>query len=151
MKNTLKFIEFLVDAKKNGYACNGKKEESSRPNSKDYVYQKYDYYYLDSHLSNKDFIGQELIWQKENIFWGMNYIGQFSVSEPPNGFKSFLKESLSNVNVDAPFRGPKFYENGKYTYTCTWDGDVFSFKGSESICYENKEIFKLYFHGGYLK
>lgn len=151
MTNTSKFVEFLIDAKKNGYAANGKKEASSRPNSKDYAFQKYDYYYLDSYLGNKDFVGQEVIWQKDHVFWGMNYNGQLLVAEPPAGFSNFLKEALLNVTPEAPFRGPRFFEKNKYTYACSWEGDIFSFKGSETVCFEGKEIFKLYFHGSYIK
>ena len=43
MGNVSKFKDFLVEAKRNTYASKAKKEESSRPNSKDYAYKKYNY------------------------------------------------------------------------------------------------------------
>lgn len=151
MGNVSKFKDFLVEAKRNTYASKAKKEESSRPNSKDYAYKKYNYYYLDSHVGDKEFIGEELVWDNEKVCWGMNYKGQVLVNETPSGFNKFLRTALKNVSEDSPFRGPKYFEDEDFTYECTWDGDLSSFNGIESISYNGSEIFKLYFHGGSLK
>lgn len=151
MGNVSKFKDFLVEAKRNTYASKAKKEESSRPNSKDYAYKKYNYYYLDSHVGDKEFIGEELVWHNEKVCWGMNYKGQVLVNEAPSGFNKFLRSALKNVSEDSPFRGPKYFKNEDFIYECTWDGDLSSFNGVESISYNGNEIFKLYFHGGSLK
>lgn len=151
MNNLSKFTKFLVNAKQNTYYSRGKSENSSRPNSKDYAFKMYDYYYLDSYLGNKDFIGEEIVWQNEKVFWGMNYSGQLLVDDYPHGFSKFLKEALKNVNEDSPFRGPKQFKQNDFTYECSWDGDIDFFNGSETIKHNDQKIFKLNFHGGFLK
>lgn len=151
MSNLSKFTNFLVKAKQNTCCSEGKKEESSRPNSKDHAFKMYDYYYIDSHFGNKNFIGEEVIWKNEKVFWGMNYNGKLLVEDSPNGFSKFLKESLKNVSVDSPFRGPKQFEKDNFTYECDWTGDIKSFNGTEVIKHNDQEIFKLNFHGGFLE
>jgi Domain of unknown function (DUF5680) len=151
MGDLLKFKNFIIEAKKNTYASGAKKETPSRPNSKDYAYKKFNYYYLDSHLGDREFIGEELVWENEKVSWGMNYKGQILVDELPSGFNNFLKKSLKNVSDDCPFRGPKYFKEDDFIYQCNWDGDLTSFNGMESILHNGIEIFKLYFHGGSLK
>ncbi|MCR1951024.1 DUF5680 domain-containing protein [Clostridium sp. DSM 100503] len=151
MGDLSKFKDFIVEAKKNTYASGAKKEKSSRPNSKDYAYKKYNYYYLDSHVGDKEFIGEELVWLSEKVCWGMNYKGQVLVNETPSGFNKFLKKALKNVSEDSPFRGPKYFEDEDFIYECKWDGDLSLFNGVESISHKGNEVFRLYFHGGNLK
>ena len=142
--------EFIVEAKENSYAGKSKRVESSRPDSKDYTFKKYDYYYLDSHIGRQKFIGQEIIWKDEKSFWGMNYVGKLLTNEVPNGFTTFLTDALSKVNVDSPYRGPKSYRASDFEYQCSWTGEVDSFKGEEVISYKGSVVFKLDFHGGTL-
>lgn len=151
MLNSVKFVDFLVEAKKNTFASGAKKEEPTRPNSKDYAYKKYNYYYLDSHVGNQNFIGEELVWHDEKLCWGMNYKGELLVDYAPSGMENFLKASLKNVSIENPFRGPKYFEDGNFIYKCNWDGSLESFTGVESISYCGQEVYKLYFHGGKLK
>lgn len=151
MIDTCKLRNFIVEAKKNTYACDSKKEKASRPNSKDYAYKKFNYFYLDSHIADKDFIGEELIWENEKPCWGMNYKGQLLINETPYGFNKFLKNALGKVSEASPFRGPEYFEDGIFTYRCTWEGDPSFFNGFESISHGDTEIYRLYFHGGNLK
>ncbi|MBQ6820221.1 MAG: XRE family transcriptional regulator [Clostridium sp.] len=150
MEDLLIFKKFIVEAKKNSFASSAKNIESSRPNSKDYSYRKYDYFYHDSHVGNNNFIGQEIIWKNEKIYWGLNYKGELLVNDAPSGFIRFLKAALYNVSENNPFRGPESYSDGEFTYKCSWEGDINSFTGVEYILYSGKEIYKLNFHGGKL-
>ncbi|MBE6053430.1 MAG: XRE family transcriptional regulator [Clostridium sartagoforme] len=151
MGDLSKFKEFIVEAKRNTYASEAKKAKPTKPNSKDYSYKKYDYYYHDSYLGNNNFIGEELVWKDEKVFWGMNYRGELLVDEPPTGFSKFLKKALKNVSEHNPFRGPEFFSEGDLTYKCNWDGEIDSFSGFESILHCGKEVYRLHFHGGKLK
>ena len=151
MGDLIKFTDFIIEAKRNTYASNAKKDKPLRPNSTDYSYKKYNYYYHDSYIGNKNFIGEELVWKDEKVYWGMNYKGELLVNEAPSGFNKFLKKTLQNVSEKSPFRGPKYFEDGAFTYTCTWDGEIDSFHGKESISHCGEEIYTLYFHGGNLK
>lgn len=112
-------IEFLIRAKKATYAGKGAEVASSRPGSHDLRYQEGNLTYLDTYLGGDNFSGEEALWIEENAFWAMNYMGR--VIE--DGFSGdFLKEALSLVPMDAPFRGPKKYENGDHLYQCTFQG-----------------------------
>ena len=150
MKDLTLLKEFIVEAKQNSYAGKSKQIASSKPDSKDYTFKKYDYYYLDSHIGRQKFIGQEIIWKEEESFWGMNYVGKLLTNDIPHGFNQFLTNALSLVNQDAPYRGPKSFRASDFEYQCSWSGEVDSFKGEEIVSYKGIAIFKLDFHGGTL-
>ena len=142
------FKNFLIDAKKSTFLKGAKKENSSRPNSKDYAYKKFNYFYLDSHLGNKNFIGEELVWENEKVRWGMNYKGNSLIESLPSDFSNFLNEALNNPMKDFPVRGPLNYKKDNYEYKLQYSGDLDFFNGIEIITYNGEEIFKLFFHGG---
>lgn len=150
MRDLSLFKEFLVEAKLNSYSGKSKRVTPSKPNSDDFTFKKYDYYYLDSHIGKQKFIGQEIIWKDEKSFWGMNYVGKMLNNDIPNGFSTFLTDALSKVSVSNPYRGPKSYRMGDFEYQCSWTGEVDSFKGEEFITYKGTPVFKLDFHGGTL-
>ncbi|WP_300383581.1 DUF5680 domain-containing protein [Clostridium sp.] len=148
MRDFEKFNEFLIDAKKSTFLKGKKKEAPSRPNSKDYAYKKYNYFYLDSHLGSKNIIGEELVWENEKICWGMNYKGNALIETLPSDFSKFLHEALNNPMKDFPIRGPLNYKRDNYEYQLEYSGDLNFFNGIETILYNDKVIFKLFFHGG---
>lgn len=55
------------------------------------------------------------------------------------------------MSEEKPFRGPEECIRGKYKYRCSNEGNIVFFKGTESIFYENEEVYRSYFHGGYIK
>ena len=78
-------------------------------------------------------------------FWAMNYTGRVIA----DGFSGdFLKEALSLVPEEYPFRGPSSYRNGGYSYTCRVEGDFHWFNGYEEITYNDVNVYECVFHGG---
>ena len=150
MRNIETLKDFLFEAKQNTFIKDAKREIPSRPNSKDYAFKKYNYYYLDSHIGKSNIIGEEIIWQNEKLTWGMNYKSQQLVDSLPSGFRNFLKSALKNMDKDFPVRGPKEYANNNFKYTCSHEGDLESFKGTEYIYHNDDLVYKLFFHGGNL-
>ena len=143
-----KIIEFLCRAKKVTYAGKGAEVESSRPRSHDFEHSEGDLKYIDTYLGGEIFLGEEGIWKDNAPIWAMNYKGR--VLE--EGFSGdFLKETLSLVNKEMPYRGPLVYENGDYKYHCIVQGDFKWFKGYEEIFYNNKKVYECMFHGGTIK
>lgn len=65
---------FLIEAKKQTYA-NEKVEKvsSSRWGSKDYEYQKENMIYHDTYFGGTNFIGEEVVYINNKIYWAMNY------------------------------------------------------------------------------
>lgn len=81
-------------------------------------------------------------------FWSMNYIGRI-IAEGFNG--DFLKEALSLVPYEHPYRGPLLHHNGDYTYHCTVHGTFDWFHGTEEIFYNSRKVYECMFHGGSIK
>ena len=144
-----KIIEFLIEAKKNTYAAHGTEVNPSRVKSHDLKYERDDFMYYDSYLGNDKFSGTEALWIKNIPFWSMNYIGRVLDITTFSG--DFLKEALSCVGSENPYRGPYYYQNGDYEYVMTVSGKFEWFIGSEVIKYKNKVIYECNFHGGLLE
>lgn len=143
-----KIIRFLLNAKKNTYAGKGPEVTSSRPHSHDLEYIENDLKYIDTYLGGERFVGEEALWLKDIPFWAMNYCGRV-IGKEFNG--DFLKEALSNVSADMPYRGPSEYKNDKLTYRCSVSGDFDWFNGSEQIFYKEEKVYECMFHGGIIK
>lgn len=146
--NTSEEILFLLRAKKATYAGKGAETTSSRPCSHDLIYKENDYMYYDTYLGGDRFVGEEALWISGKPYWSMNYAGQVT-GECFSG--DFLKEALSEVPADMPFRGPSVYSHGEYTYKCAVDGDFSWFQGYETITYKGAQIYECYFHGSTVK
>lgn len=144
-----KIIDFLIEAKNNTYAGDGEKlSPSLRPNSKDLIYEKDKYKYIDTYLGGKRFIGEEALFENNEPIWGMNYYGEeFSDNCPIE----FLKEALKKVPKDMPYRGPRIYKEGINTYICEVNGTFEKFKGKEKIYNNNELVFECIFSGGIIK
>jgi len=138
-------LEFLLRAKKTTYAGKGAFSESSRPESHDLHYNEGDLLYIDSYLGGEQFAGEEALWKNGLPFWSMNYTGRV-LQENFSG--DFLKEALSLVPADAPYRGPGIHANGDYVYHCEASGDFTWFKGSEEIYCKGSKVYECVFHGG---
>ena len=140
--------EFLVRAKRSTYASKKNKIDPTREGSHDYRYQENEYRYYDSFFGSSLFSGQEIVYEKDRTVWAMNYYGKV-LSEDFSG--DFLKEALSQVSVDRPYRGPEMLNRGEYLYICEVVGDVLSFEGKERIYYRNIKVYEGLFHGGMLE
>ena len=151
IENQTRFVQFLIQAKKNTYANDGKLSAPSRPSSKDLLFQQGDYSYIDTYLGSVDFIGEEAVWHQKEPIWAMNYYGTMLTVEVPEGFSHCLKGALQNVLVEAPYRGPAYFRDGPFEYSCNWKGSVDQFEGTEKILQSGTEIYRLTFHGGSLR
>lgn len=141
-------IDFLCKAKKATYAGSGNETKSSRPNSHDLEYTEGDLKYIDTYLGGEKFSGEEAVWKSDVPIWSMNYVGRI-LGEGFSG--GFLKEALSLVSKEKPYRGPIMYENGQYKYHCIINGDFKWFQGYEEIYFENTKVYECFFHGGEIK
>ena len=141
-------VSFLIKAKQATYAGKGTETTSSRVKSHDLVYRDGAYMYYDTYLGGEKFAGEEALWVADIPYWSMNYVGRVT-----GGCFSgdFLKEALLHVPEDEPYRGPREYTNGDYSYHCETEGSFDWFQGRESIDYQGKQIYECYFHGGLIK
>lgn len=152
--NEADLIPFLLRAKRASYASGNAPSTpvaSSRQASHDLAYQEGPWTYLDTYLGGFSFIGEEAVWKDGRPAWGMNYYGTMTTNaaDPiPEGFFDFLKHALREVSVEAPYRGPAFLEEGRFTYRCHWEGSPSRYRGEESISCDGQVIYTLDFHGG---
>lgn len=155
--NKMNLTEFLVKSKKNTYAGNGE-EIKLNDGGKELVYEDGIFKYRDRYYRFNPFIGQELVWQSNELVWGMNYYGRVFSKRAAGKITEekvyeFLREALKNVSANAPYRGPSRFESENLLYLCNFDGDSNRFKGNEFIHHRqiNIRIYLLDFHGGIIK
>ena len=144
--------KFLVEAKKNTYASVGESGEIIlEDGSKELVYEENDLKYKDRYFGFNPFIGEEVVQKDGKTIWGMNYYGKIlrkTISEKQ--VYNFLKEALSRVDKENPFRGPDNYKKEGFEYRNKVKGNIKNFKGVEIILYKGEEVYKLEYHGGML-
>ena len=141
-------IDFLLRAKRATYAGTGPESDPSRPASHDLHYQEGELTYIDSYLGGERFAGEEAVWHSGTPVWSMNYVGRVT----GQGFSGdFLKAALLRGTPDMPFRGPREYHEGQYTYRCSVTGDFTWFRGTETIAYQGRTMYECLFHGGSIR
>jgi hypothetical protein len=141
-------IDFIVKAKKNTYATQKGFVPSCRKGSKDLLFAEVDFEYLDSYFGARDFSGEEVVYRSGKAVWSMNYFGKMLRDNLPEGFIETLREALTLLTVDEPYRGCKCHQRGSYCYEMDVQGDVAFFHGEEWISLEGETVYRLYFHGG---
>ena len=149
-----KLKKFLIEAKKETYANeNVKQKKSSRLKSRDYEYKKDNMIYHDTFFGGTNFIGEEVVYIDNEIYWGMNYYGvtkDEKMSE--DAMDKALRPALMLVEKNnIPVRGPKEFINGEYKYTFQVIGDLNYFNGTETIYKNDKIIYELKCSGGIIK
>jgi len=152
--DSLEIIDFTVEAKKNTYASaenfNAALVAPTRLKSKDLAYESGDFKYLDTYVGGAKFSGSEVVYHQNVPMWSMNYNGRTLVDET-SGIYDFLTVALRLVSADMPYRGPKYYRDGKYTYINSVSGDFNWFQGVEQIYYQDLLVYELVYHGGAIK
>ena len=148
MKMDPKIVAFLIRAKQATYAGKGAETASSRTGSHDLVYREDNLMYYDTYLGGDRFAGEEALWISDVPYWSMNYAGRVTGE---NFSGDFLKEVLLHVPEEEPYRGPREYTGGEYTYRCETEGGFEWFRGKETIDYRGEQIYECVYHGGIIR
>ena len=151
--NLLELAQFLVKAKKNAYAGGEKEISPQRQGFREMEYQVGDWYYRDSFTGFFQAPGQEVVYYKEKPVWAMAYSGGMRKELHGNAVFAkktfeFLIKCLSQVEENKPFRGPRNFSEGDFSYEMQAKGDITDFSGKEKIFFKGKEVFKQFFIGG---
>lgn len=142
---------FLVRAKTSTYAS-GREGAVLEDGSKELVFKEKNFRYKDRYFGFNPFIGEENVFRKGRLLWGMNYYGFVSSrTVSPKEVYGFLREALRRVDEERPFRGPENYVHGHLSYVNWVEGTISKFRGTEKILYKGREIYKLFYHGGVIK
>jgi len=153
MINLKELAKFLVKAKKQTYAGEGKEITPQRPGFKELEYSENDYDYRDSYSGFFYAPGQEIVRFKGVPIWSMSYSGGMKKEyhedvEFAEKVFTFLKKALFKITEDIPFRGPKHLKEGDFEYINEVEGDITNFKGHEKILFKGKEVFSQDYIGG---
>ena len=126
-----------------------------RLDSKDYEYKKGNMLYHDTYFGGTNFIGEEVVYIDNKIYWAMNYYGvTLDENLGEEAMDNALRPALMQVGVSEniiPVRGPREYKTGDFKYTFEVSGDLTNFSGIETIYKNDKKIYELKCNGGLIK
>ncbi|TAL20188.1 hypothetical protein EPN90_01480 [Patescibacteria group bacterium] len=145
--------DFLVKAKINTYASVGEGGERKLDDGgKEFVYEEGEWKYRDRYFGFSPFIGEEVVWKDGKVIWAMNYYGRvLSEKVSPEEIYQFLKKILRQVRAERPYRGPRQFKEGDFSYKNSNHGALEDFEGLEIILYQGSRIYELRYIGGIVK
>jgi hypothetical protein len=149
----MELSQFLIKAKISGYATGGEgKELKLEDGGFKFYYKEHDLEYSDIYYGFNPFFGQEIVRQNNRAIWIMNYFGEttFQRKEAVSVYQ-FLKLALQHPDPKLPLRGPKYFGKDNFIYRNSGNGNIDLFFGEEIIKFENKQVYKLRYHGGTIK
>lgn len=145
---------FIIEAKEMAYV-GGKPHETvvTRPGAHEIRYEKGPYRYLDSYFGGTDFLGQELVWKKDEPIWAMNYYGRIVDPDRLDGERAGLviKHALTALYQEKRFLGGFSYIHPLGEYLDDAAGDYRSFIGTERILVAGRLAYRLDYQGGLIK
>ena len=57
-------------------------------------------------------------------------------------------KAMQQITPERPYRGPNYFQNNDLGYFDTTEGSINSLQGIEEIQYKQKNVYKLFYHGG---
>jgi hypothetical protein len=144
---------FILEAKSATYVGGGSLSPACRHASHDIRYERDSWRYLDSYFGGTDFLGQEVVWKDDEPVWAMNYYGRILDHELIDAAiaGTVIKESLSALYRLGRFLGAFEYSVRQYRYVDDSNESVDGFIGIERIYVEDREVYRLDYHGGLVK
>jgi len=146
--------EFLIMAKRKGYASVDGKEEKDVMKTEDgdgsttIFFEEGELRYEDKYYGGEPFGGSEVVFYKDRAVWMMVYYGKVILSSDKDIVYPFLKRMLSLIMPEKPFRGPGLYSERNMEYQNFSVGDIEEFSGTEKIMMFQKEIYRANYAGG---
>ena len=144
-------IDFLLQAKILGYATDAESRKIYFDDgSKGFEFAKDGFRYLDRYYGFDPFAGAEHIYDKNGtLLWIMNYYGETVLAQSDSHeIYAFLREAMSSITPEYPFRGPAELKKGRLRYENEQDGTLDRFHGVESIYDGGERVYYLHYHGG---
>jgi len=149
--NLQELAQFLIKAKKSTYA-GGRAQTTGADKSKNLQFKKGKYLYRDRYFGSERFGGEEIVWQKGEPVWLMNYNGGMTkrTLDKETVF-AFLRQALMQVSIEKPFRGPLSFVRDDLHYKNLILGDIIWFEGTEEILYRGETVYRVEYSGGIIK
>lgn len=147
--NNSNLKRFLVDANKAGYA-GGKEKNWIKENDKSttIIFEKGQFKSHDNFFGGEPYGGRTVVFFENKPYWIMVYYGWIEEKVDINYVYKVLRNALSKMPKEYPYRGPKNHQTENYVYTNYWKGNVDKFSGEEKITLNDKQIYKASYLGG---
>jgi hypothetical protein len=150
MINIQNLRKFLVKAKKATYASgDNSRKVIEKDKSTTLTFEDENWKYHDNYFGGEPYGGREVVLFNEQPVYFMAYYGW--VNEKVINFGEvykILRQALVLIPENNPYRGPKEYSQGDYTYLNNFVGEIDNFSGEEIIKHNGKEIYKARYVGG---
>lgn len=145
--------EFIVAAKAACYVGDGAVSASCRQGSHDLGFAHDEWRYLDSYFGGTDFLGQEVVWHRDEPVWAMNYYGYILRDELIDAQRAgaVIKQSLAALYAQKRFLGGFEHRVEGFIYRDENSGDPGNFRGIEKILLDDVEVYRLDYHGGLIR
>jgi len=141
--------QFLIDSNKAGYAGGQEKKwVKELDGSTTIPFEKGPWKSYDNFFGGEPYGGRTIVFYEGKPYWIMVYYGWVEEGVETNPVYAVLRGALKQMPEDYPFRGPKEYKEGNYTYINKWKGEVDKFSGEERIIQGDKLIYKANYLGG---
>ncbi len=146
-KNLLR--QFLIDSNNAGYAGGERKAWIKESDGSTTIpFEKGEWRSSDNFFGGEPYGGRTIVFYQNKPVWLMVYYGWVEGGVEADPVYKVLRNALMRMPEDAPFRGPKEYEEGDFLYLNSWDGDVERFSGEEKITQDGKLVYKANYMGG---
>jgi hypothetical protein len=146
-------VGFILRAKQATYVGSGKTLLPYRLGSHDLQYHETEWAYHDSYVGENDFMGEEVVYHKGKVVWGMNYYGRIIQNEKITSAQAgkIIQHSLTKLYQEGRFLGGFINTVNEYTYRDTNQGDARYFTGKEWIEVDGEVVYSLDYHGGLIR
>jgi hypothetical protein len=152
------FLAFLLEAKRHTYAALGD-AASVRPllpGSRQLEWHNGVWHYRDIYFGMAFFVGQEVVSWRGQPVWSMAYAGGVTEEladqeDQVARVYAFLRRALQRVSAELPFRGPACWGENRWRYVNHVEGNLKMFQGAEEIAAAGTVLYRLCYHGGFLR
>lgn len=141
--------QFLIDSNKAGYATGEEKKWIKELDGSTTIpFEKGEFRSHDNFFGGEPYGGRVVVFYKDKPVWIMVYYGWVAQGVETDPVYTVLRNALKNMPEDAPFRGPKEFKDGEFTYTNNWNGDIKKYSGKEQITQGDRVVYMANYLGG---
>jgi hypothetical protein len=146
-------LAFLLRAKRRTYPILGGATTLAPmlPGSRQLEYREDPLLYRDIYFGVRSFVGQETVYEGGTPVWAMGYAGGVltpaEARDDALAIYAVLRAALTRPPEDAPYRGPKRFVEGDYTYVNQMEKEAEAFSGVETITRRAAPVYRLRYAG----
>lgn len=147
--NTEALRTFLVKSNEAGYAGGDEKKWTREDDgSLTIVFEDGPWRSHDNFFGGEPYGGRTVVFHQGRPAWLLVYYGWVAEESDPDRLYGVLKNALKQMPTDAPYRGPKRYEEDPFSYTNQWEGGIDRFIGRETIQEGSSLVYRADYVGG---